>query len=175
MTLTADPKTEEIQADAMRNLLEWITNEATARVRRFGAHHDSDFLQDIPNPYDPPITIEELREWAPSAEPLIRQATMQEMAARRPLQRNVDVAARAAVRARQQVTYGERERLLCHVAGKLISDAVEDRQEKEHAQASNQWAKERQDDLVSGRVRAIDHARQVYADRAGWRRGDLPP
>ena len=31
MTLTADPKTEEIQADAMRNLLEWITNEATAR------------------------------------------------------------------------------------------------------------------------------------------------
>ena len=33
-------------------------------------------------------------------------------------------------------------------------------------QASNQWAKERQDELVSGRVRAIDRARQAYAERA---------
>jgi limonene 1,2-monooxygenase len=33
--------------------------------------------------------------------------------------------------------------------------------------ASNRWASERQDELVSGRVRALDRARQVYADRAG--------
>ena len=31
--------------------------------------------------------------------------------------------------------------------------------------ASNRWAKERQEDLVSGRVRAIDRAKQVYAQR----------
>ena len=34
-------------------------------------------------------------------------------------------------------------------------------------QASNQWAKERQEDLVGGRVRAIDRARQAYAERVG--------
>ena len=33
--------------------------------------------------------------------------------------------------------------------------------------ASNQWAVERQETLVSGRVRAIDRARQVYAERRG--------
>ena len=33
-------------------------------------------------------------------------------------------------------------------------------------QASNQWARERQEDLVSGRVRAVDRARQRYAERA---------
>ena len=33
--------------------------------------------------------------------------------------------------------------------------------------ASNRWAAERQDILVSGRVRAIDRAHQVYADRQG--------
>ena len=31
--------------------------------------------------------------------------------------------------------------------------------------ASNRWAAERQELLVSGRVRAIDRAHQVYADR----------
>ncbi len=33
--------------------------------------------------------------------------------------------------------------------------------------ASNQWAVERQETLVSGRVQAIDRARQVYAERRG--------
>ncbi len=32
-------------------------------------------------------------------------------------------------------------------------------------QASNQWAAERQDTLVAGRTRALDRARQVYADQ----------
>ena len=31
--------------------------------------------------------------------------------------------------------------------------------------ASNQWAAERQDTLVAGRVRALDRAKQVYAER----------
>ena len=31
--------------------------------------------------------------------------------------------------------------------------------------ASNQWATQRQETLVAGRVRAIDRAKQVYADR----------
>ena len=34
-------------------------------------------------------------------------------------------------------------------------------------QASNQWARERQEDLVSGRVRAIDRAKAAYASRVG--------
>ena len=33
--------------------------------------------------------------------------------------------------------------------------------------ASNRWAAERQDLLVSGRVKAIDRAHQVYAERNG--------
>jgi limonene 1,2-monooxygenase len=32
-------------------------------------------------------------------------------------------------------------------------------------QASNQWARERQEDLITGRMRAIDRAKQVYAER----------
>ncbi|MCI0878552.1 MAG: LLM class flavin-dependent oxidoreductase, partial [Chloroflexi bacterium] len=31
--------------------------------------------------------------------------------------------------------------------------------------ASNRWAAERKETLVSGRVRALDRARQVYAER----------
>jgi limonene 1,2-monooxygenase len=31
--------------------------------------------------------------------------------------------------------------------------------------ASNQWAKERQDELVGGRMRAIDRAKLTYAQR----------
>ena len=31
--------------------------------------------------------------------------------------------------------------------------------------ASNKWAAERQETLVAGRVRALDRAKQVYADR----------
>ncbi len=31
--------------------------------------------------------------------------------------------------------------------------------------ASNKWAAERQETLVAGRVKALDRARQVYADR----------
>ena len=31
--------------------------------------------------------------------------------------------------------------------------------------SSNQWASERKDTLVAGRVRALDRAKQVYADR----------
>jgi hypothetical protein len=33
--------------------------------------------------------------------------------------------------------------------------------------ASNQWARERQEALVSGRVRAIERAKASYAGRAG--------
>jgi limonene 1,2-monooxygenase len=33
--------------------------------------------------------------------------------------------------------------------------------------ASNQWAAERKDTLVAGRTRALDRAKQVYADRQG--------
>ena len=33
-------------------------------------------------------------------------------------------------------------------------------------QASNLWAAERQDTLVTGRTRALDRARQSYAERA---------
>ena len=31
--------------------------------------------------------------------------------------------------------------------------------------ASNQWAMDRQDELVGGRVRALDRAREAYAQR----------
>ena len=41
-----------------------------------------------------------------------------------------------------------------HFQGSVVSTA-----------ASNRWAAERQETLVSGRMRAIDRARQVYADR----------
>ena len=41
-----------------------------------------------------------------------------------------------------------------HFQGSVLSTA-----------ASNQWAKERQDELVGGRVRALDRARQAYAER----------
>ena len=105
----------------LRTFLQWATGEAVRRVHRFGEKHGPETLQDISEPFEPPVSEDRAAELAPSIMLLMRQALESAERTSTSLTTSADIAARAAVTIRENLPYGERERLLCTMARMLIN------------------------------------------------------